>query len=253
MRKIAIIYTAVLFWGCSTSNSVVGKYTSKSNPDSFQFNADSTFDYKYNFSHLREYSSGRWTQLKGKKVVLNSSIQNTKIPLKVNQDVNTINKGSNVKLNFETELNLKNYKCVIFINDTLYTLKGTSLILPTGLTLKEFEKEINIADIYFRFTRCDSLLALSLNSPIRSLFLKIIKYPVNSTYLNRNSIQTEEYFSLLDGQHTSLLVSLSFNDSLFNYRVFNNEKIKIRRNGLLFFNENTNKWWHVPKKLNSKN
>ena len=158
MRINGIFYTVVLFWGCSARINVVGNYTSKSNPDSFQFNDDSTFDYKYNFSHLKEFSSGTWTQLKGKKVVLNSSIQNTDIPLKVNQVLNTINKGSNVKLNFETELDLKNYKCVIFINDTLHTLKGTSLILPTGLTLKEFEKEINMSDIYFRFNRCDSLL-----------------------------------------------------------------------------------------------
>ncbi|MDP3394442.1 hypothetical protein [Sediminibacterium sp.] len=253
MKVITIIYTAVLLCGCSANIKVVGKYTSKSNPDFFQFNADSTFDYNYNAYHVNEYSSGRWAQTKGKKVVLNSSIQSRDIPLKVNQDLDTVNKGSSIKLNFETELDLKNYKCVIFINDTLYSFKGKGLIVSTGLTIKEFVKEVNVADIYFRYTRCDSLLSLSLNSPIRSLFLKIIKYEINSTYLIRKPLQTEKYFSSLGVKNTALNVSVSFVDSLFNYRLFNNEKIKIRRKGLLLFNDNTNTWWHVPKQLNSQN
>ena len=252
MRVIAIIYTAVLLCGCSANIKVVGKYTSKSNPDFFQFNPDSTFDYKYNAYHVKEYSSGKWTQLKGKKVVLNSSIQSRDISLKINQGINTINTGSDIKLNFETVLDLKNYKCAIFINDTLYSFNGTGLMVPTGLTIKEFEKEVNVADIYFRYTRCDSLLSLRLNSPIRSLFFKIIKYEINSTYLSRKPLQTEKYVSSLDSQHTTLGVSVSFNDSLFNYRVFNNEKIKVRRKGILVFNDNTNTWWHIPKQQNSQ-
>ena len=252
MRVITIIYMAVLFFGCSSKISVVGRYVSKSNPDSFHFNADSTFYYKYNNYHVNQYSSGKWAQLKGKKVVLNSSIQTRDILLKVNQGLDTINTGSSIKLNFETKLDLENYKATIFINDTLYAFKGANLIVPTGLTIQEFEKEVNVEDVYFRYTRCDSLLSLRLNSPIKSLFLKIIKYEIKSTHLSRFPLQTKKYISSTYGKYTNLEINVSFNDSLFNYRLFNNEKIKIRSKELLFFNENTNNWWHIPKQMNSR-
>ncbi len=252
MRVIAIIYTAVLLCGCSANIKVVGKYTSKSNPDFFQFNADSTFDYKYQAYHVNEYSSGKWAQFKEKEVVLNSSIQSRDIPLRVNQSLDRINLGSSIKLNFEANLDLQNYKCVIFINDTLYSFKGEGLIVPTELTITEFEKEVNLADIYFRYTRCDSLSSLRLNSPIRSLFLKIIKYEINSTYSIRKPLKTEKYISLLGVKNTALAVSVSFTDSLFNYRVFNNEKVKVKRKGISVFNDNNKSWWYIPKEVNTQ-
>ena len=237
----------ILICGCSANIKVIGKYTSKSNPDFFQFNADSTFYYRYYAHHVNEYSSGRWAKLKGKKILLNSLIQGIDIPLKINLGTDTINAGSSIVLNFEKGLDLKNYKCAIFINDTFYSFKGAGLMVSTGLTIKEFEKEVNLADIYFRYTRCDSLSLLRVNSPIRSIFFKIIKYEINSSYLIRKPLQTEEYHSSLGDQHTILGASISFNDSLFNYRIFNDEKIKIRSNGIFLFNENTNVWWYIPK------
>jgi hypothetical protein len=253
MRIIAIIYAAVILYGCSANIKVIGKYTSKSNPDYFELNPDSTFIYKYNTYHVKEYSFGRWNQYKAKEVVLKSYIQSRNIPIKVNQSFNKISTGSNIKLNFETDLDLKNYKCAIFINDTLYSLKGTDLIVPTELTVKEFENEARFTDIYFRHIRLDSLLTLKLDGPVRSLFFKIIKFEINSSYLNRQSLQTEKYHSSLGSLHDSLVVNVSVKDSLFNYIIFNNEKIKVRRKGILIFNDNTNSWWYVPRQLNSKN
>jgi hypothetical protein len=246
MKVIAIIYAAVLLCGCSTNIKVVGKYTSKSNPDFFQFNPDSTFYYKYNAYHVNEHSSGRWAQFKRKKVVLNSSIQSRYVPLKITQGLDVRNIDLILKFNFETESDLKNYKCAIFINDTLYSYKETGALVSTGLSTNDFEKEVNIADIYFRYTRCDSLLALRLNNPVHSLFLKIIKYDINSTYLIRKPLQTEKYVYSLGIQHATLGLNISFADSLFNYRVFNNEVIKIKRKGLMFLNDNNNTWWYVP-------
>jgi hypothetical protein len=253
MKTVMIIYTAFLLFGCSPNIRVIGKYSSKSNPDFFEFNADSTFYYSYSAYHVNESSSGRWTQLKGKTVILNSSIQSRDILLKIDRAFDTNNTGSSIELNFDPEIDLKNYKCAIFINDTLYSFKGGGLIVPTGLTNTEFEKEVNVSDTYFRYTRCDSLLSLRVNGPIRSLFFKIIKYELNSSYLTRKPLQTEKYVSSSGLRHIALVANVSFNDSLFNYRVFENEKIKIRRRGMLLFNDNTNAWWYVPKILNGQN
>lgn len=247
MKVFVLICTVVLLFSCSSNIKVVGKYTSKSNPDFFQFNSDSTFYYKYNAFHVSEFSSGRWSQPKRQKVVLNSSIQSRNIRLKINEEFDINNTSPNIEFKFDTELDLKNYKCAIFINDTLYTFKQPDLIISTGLSLKEFEKEINVADIYFRYTRCDSLLSLRVNSLIQSLRLKIIKLEINSSFVIRNDMQTEKYVSLIEDRHTKLGVSVSFNDSLFNYHVFSNEIIKIRRKGIFLFNENTNRWWYIPK------
>lgn len=252
MKLVVLICTVFLLYSCSSNINVVGKYTSKSNPDFFQFNADSTFYYKYNAFHVSEFSSGRWSKPKRQKVVLNSSIQSRDIHLKIKEEFDTNNSSPIIKFKFDKGLDLKNYKCVIFINDTLYTFKQPDLIFSSGLSLKEFEKEVNVADLFFRYTRCDSLLSLRVNSLIQSIKLKIIKFENNSDRVIRRPLQTEKYVSLVANLHTTLRVSVSFNDSLFNYNVFSNEIIKIRREGIFLFNENTNRWWYIPKLQDSQ-
>ena len=251
MKVIAIFFTAVLLYGCSSNVMITGQYGAKSNPDFFRFNAESTYYYKYNAYHVSEYSSGKWVQTNKKTVLLNSSIQSRSIPLKIKQNSDSVNTGYNIELNFDTVLDLKNYKCAVFINDTLYSLKGSGLIIPTRLGFNEFEKELNVSDIFFRYTRCDSLLSLKVNNPIKSIFFKIIKFEINSTHLTRQPLETEKYI-LVSNNNKNLNIRISLKDSLFNYRVFKNEKLKVRTKGISIFNSNNNTWWYIPKLPDTK-
>jgi hypothetical protein len=252
--KTVVIFCAIAFtFSCSRKTVVVGTYSAKSNPDSFQINSDSTFYYKYSAYHLSEFSSGRWRKLSNNRVVLNSGFQDKYLPLKVSYIAKSIREGLELNLHFDVEMPLGNYKCAIFLNDTLYRPIENRYLSSTGISVLDFGKSVNVNDFYSDYTRCDSLLSLKFPVTAQSFFFKIVKVPleVNTTSLIKYSLQTEKY-NLLHTDSSQIEVNLSFKDFLFNYRIFKNEELKVKNSRISIFNINTGRWWDIPKSFSHK-
>ncbi len=250
MKKIISIFLTTVLLGSCSQKVLVGKYYTKLYPDFFKFTNDSMFEYEYNFIHLKEYSSGKWLKLNSSNIItINSLIQTKKIPIVITKNFGNFDKFQTVNINFDTDTNPKNYKCAVFIDDTLYSLKNNSILSSTDIPFPAFCKEINIDNIFFRYTRCDSLHNFKIKNPVKKIFLKIVKVPynINSNALLKEPLETEEY-SLNDLKVNEFTLNISFKDSLFNYQVFKNERIKVKRRGISIFNAKTDKWQYIPKR-----
>jgi hypothetical protein len=246
MKQLTFAIAIILLSGCS-KNLIIGQYTGMSNPDSFQFSKDLTYTYGYNAFHLNEYSSGKWYQLNKRIIILNSFVENRNLEVRVDNKKVEVNNDYNLKLTFNSNSNLENYKCVIFINDTLYTLKGSRLLVPTNIIHSQFVKTIELNDLYSMYIRCDSLLLLKVNNAINSISFRVIKLPSNySTQINKYALESKNT-TIFDTENNAISIAISFSDSLFNYRLFRNEKLKISKRGIYIYNENSTKWWYIPK------
>jgi hypothetical protein len=215
----------VMLCSCTINTNITGKYASNKKPYGFEFRSDSTFLYEYGEFELYKYSSGTWSPLNKHTIILNSKIKNTTIPIKVNEDdINNSKKSVlSIALSIDGELNLPDYKCHIYINDTLYEVK-----------------------------RCDSLSLIQINSPIRNVYFQIERHPivVNSTFISLPLI-TEGYTP--KRSICNLKIEASFKDSLFSYQSFNNERLKLKRDMIKIFSPFTKKWEGIPKVSASTN
>lgn len=252
MRTAMIFCVIALTLGCSRKTVVTGTYSAKSNPDFFQINADSSFYYKYNAHHMSEFSSGRWRMSGNNKIILNSEFQDKYLPLKMRAVAKSTEEASQLNLHFDVEMHPENYKCAIFLNDTLYRPIGNNFLSSTGIGVTDFEKMINMNDFYFGYTRCDSLLSLKLPITAQNFFFKVVKVPleINNTSLIKYSLQTEKY-TVSPTDHSHMEIKISFKDFLFNYRIFKNEEVKVKKSGISIFNINTGRWWYIPKSFST--
>jgi hypothetical protein len=222
MRSYIIIAICSLICGCSVNNNFTGKYMSKNNPNYIQLRRDSTFIFEYRALHLYEHSTGAWQKKEKNSIVLNSKIKSTILPLSValineTNDYNTIS----FKLNIIRNESLADYRCGLYINDKLYCLRS-----------------------------CDSAALMHVNIPIYSMHFILIKEPrvFNSTYVAL-PLMTEKYNPTLEkGNRPEVTVNL--NDNYFYYKAFNNEMLKVMRNGLKLFNSSTKKWETLLKAPN---
>ena len=247
--KTVVFFCVISFaLGCSRNTIVTGTYSAISNPDFLQLNADSTFYYKYAAYHLSESSSGRWQKVGSNRIVLNSEFQERYLPLKVSSATKSTDGVLELKMLFEAEMPLANYKCAIFLNDTLYQPTQNNFLISTGIGIADFEKLINLDDLYQGYVRCDSLLLLKIPVMVQKLFFKVVKVPleITTTSLIKYSLQTEKYVvpPTYGGQ---MEVVVSFKDFLFNYRMFRGEELRVKRDGISIFNVNKNQWWYIPK------
>lgn len=244
MRYILII--AVLFFtiSCAVQNTLLKTYSDKNSENTFMFSSDSTFEYRYRYSHLQEYSKGTYKKdMQG--VILNSAIQDRVPEIEV-KEFNNNNETLSVSL--KGTASKSEYKCEIFINDTLYKLVNQHQLLTTGLTYQQAEKEVNVSDLYFRYVRADSLTELQLLSEVKSIMLKIVKLPSStSTAIYPYTINTLRYVVKSIGSK-KIEMNIPINDSMFNYKIFSDEKIKIKQNAISIYNANINKWVRMPAK-----
>lgn len=221
MKIIAIVLITLLLCCCTTSVKIVGKYASTATPNCFEFKDDSTYIYEFRKFHVYEYSTGSWCKIKNNRIEINSTIKNTIVPLKTSEQWNgNLNKsGLSIVLRQPTGMHLKDYKCEIYINDNFYDIK-----------------------------RCDSLSFVQLNTSLYSVYLKFFKDPVVVTsdiiYL---PIITEKY-KVKSNSVVNLVIEVSINDSLFSYKTFNNEVIKINNGGIKYYYNR--KWQQISKVSN---
>lgn len=221
MKIIAIVLIILSLYCCTTNVKIVGKYASKETPNCFQFKDDSTFIYVFRKFHLYEYSTGSWRKIKNNRIEINSTIKNTILPLKtLEHGIGNLQKSElSIVLRQPTGIQLKDYKCEIYINDNFYDVK-----------------------------RCDSLSFVQINTRINSIYLKFFKDPVVVTtdiiYL---PIITEKY-EVKSNSVVNLVIEVSIDNSLFSYKTFNNELIKVKKGSIKYYYNR--KWQQITKVSN---
>lgn len=221
MKKYTLILLlSLLLTGCSNKLLFIGKYASKNSPYGLNIKSDSTFDYKFYQFHAYEYSTGRWYKKSNGDVILNSFHKDITIPLTATES--RFNNDSLNKLSFEfksTQIEAKDCECAIFINGALKEIK-----------------------------RCDSISLIEIKPPLREVFLQVRKSPLLMTSLrfSLDPLITNVYSTPKEyGNFTKF--NIMVNDSLFSYKVFENKLIKVKKNGIYFYDEKGEKKHWVPK------
>lgn len=214
-KKTLFIISGIYFFCSCISNSNIDlldkSFSDKKNWVHFIFLSDSTFRYTYN-NIDPEKSSGLWYR-KGNSIVLNSYNQTTDIQLIFTK---LKNNTDDIKINVQIKSDKGNEKDYICIP---YSIKS--------------DKEL--------FYPSKGGYLLTLNNLIDSLYFQVYRRPqVITTYGIYNQLKglkTEIIdVNLKTGETAN--ISICIVDSLFSYRVFNNEKLEIKsENSMIFKNQ----------------
>jgi len=216
---LLLAISLVLIYSCSSIIEVSEDYSSSETPYSFNLGKDSVFDYRYKFEFGYEYSQGIWSKIGNNEIVLNSRVKNRTLQLKVKESIAHEAEQENF---FYVNINMpdsdKNYyQCMIFINDTLYGKRS-----------------------------CDSIASILISSPIKNIFFKLsadVRMPTRFM----DTLTTDKFSPRLSiGNKTK--IDIIFKDSLFNYRVFNDEILKVTRKGLKFRDSRTGQWQYINRR-----
>jgi hypothetical protein len=207
VKKIINIFWILFISSCATKPQINGKYFSKKSLHKFQIKPDSTFTYEYGLISLYQHSMGKW-KLEGKNIILNSWIKSTIMPIEMVK-IEQIAPQNNI-LSFELKtkgnLKLEYYRCSVYLNDNI-----------------EYQK------------RCDSLSNIFANFPINKIQVYFSRMPKEiRTTLNHLAVGTSAY--LPDTQMgQKIQMRININDSLFYYRAFKNDILKVRKNRIKFY------------------
>lgn len=222
------LLTIVLF-SCKTPIDVTGTYSSLFRNNSQRLdistihkivlNIDSTFNYFYIvMGDAEKYSSGTWKRIDKKTIVLNSDVSSSIIPLNV--EVSSASDYKNPMINVKLIIpgkDEKEYRCT-----------------PYYVFNENFSMESFLPDR-------GSYSYEGVNTKNHILFFKVSKEPRTFEMIGPRPFK--KYY-VLETDHKAITmnggdivdVTVTVQDSLFSYRVFNNEKIKYNGNKLIFKN-----------------
>lgn len=217
MKNYLILLTA-LFYSCSSSQ-LVGRYSSKDKTSYIEIKADSTFFYRNAVFHANKTSAGNWNIFNKNTLMFKSDFSDSIISVNVKEETQT-EKESNMLLNFHIKNGqpLGNYNCQIFINDTPY-----------------FRDDVVIG------RRCDSLNKIVFSEQIENLYFVFSKNPSQNTTEITFPLKTTIYRPLNKG-NLKLKIDVYFNDSIFNLKAFNDEKVLIKRNKIKIYDHERGSW-----------
>ena len=216
--KMPLVLFISFLVSCAPELKISGVYSDKKHPVSFIIREDSTFSYRYKFEFAKNYSSGHWTKKGRKSIALKSGLQNKILFLNVQED-NYVDAESLMSLNIGItipEAEKKYYQCSIFINDSFFIEKNF-----------------------------DSIGSIIISKPISSVFFKI---NADERIPNRflDTLLTEKYFFKSESKK-NLKINILWQDSLFNYKVFNNEVLKLTHHGVKFYSPENKTWVYLPR------
>ena len=205
----SLLFLTVIFFVRCVSIHIPGKYRSKDGTYQLVLNDDSTFLFDYRFQFVYEYSSGLFKILDNKSIMLNSLIRNKLLPIRVktaNESQASADNILRVRFNFP-ENEIKYYKCRVFING-----------------------------VVFRDSYCDSLSVLAVDKAVNNFSFGI---SADERMPGRffDTLYTE-VFTTSKSLQNNLSVEVVVKESLFNYRVFDNEIIKVSDRKLVILNDN---------------
>jgi len=190
---------------CRATN-FVGKFSSRISPYRLTFSADSTYKYEYHEGLLYSHSSGRWAIIGKRKIKLRSFYQDLTLPLNGQENISS-QPAKDVALNIQIPIpsDVKNYfRCLIYINHRFFVEKT-----------------------------CDSISSVIVPSPVRSVQIKITT-DVRTPALDKDTLVSSEYYPKGD-YLKSINLSCTYNESFFNYKIFNGDILNFS-NGKLKFN-----------------
>jgi len=198
----------LMLWlaGCSSGQPIAGTYAAARNPHSFILRPDSTYSYRYQFGFASRHSSGTWRRTGSNSIVLNSYVSDRTLPLKVEE----MPAGDGYTGNFFsvntgiTGAGKEHYRCMVFVNDTLYASAGVD-------TFTHVRVDFPVKNIFFKLSADESMPSIFLDTLSTEKF-----HPVNALG-NKDRID------------------IGYTDSLFNYRVFHNEEVRLSKKGLTFY------------------
>jgi hypothetical protein len=241
-KMLKLLYLSgviISLFSCMTIDIIVGNWADKKNWIELNLNEDSTYVYYLsNRDQTRNYSEGKWT-VNGKKIIINSSIQNTIVPLEISYEKM---KSNEKQICISSVLRVVNpyqyanynetdYVCEPFTNDTTP--------LRQQLTAQEIFKclETN-TDIYHGRRGSYTLYSDTLIHNIRFIINRgfftgfhVVEQPIYTEIKNLKC-------SLGD----SIIINININDDLFNYKVFTNEILNVKNNNIIFYNDNKKKF-----------
>ena len=253
---VCIVY--ILLNGCSNTTLISGTYSNKKNLNRFELFPDSTYIYtslQYNNSSFtNKFSEGKWRRIDKNTIVLNSRITNNIIPLQI-EKMNAKDSSLQVCENL-----------IIIKNRNLYEYKVEDfLVTPYIDGINYLDQHPELSDEPLQITKKDFRVSIGLEpdtinpseivmtsppvkrgsyciypeKPFNTLYFKIEKQPKTLSHSSYYSLRTEKVD--IPVQFGELVkVNISVNDSLFSFRIFDNEIIKISGNKLIFKDKEDN-------------
>lgn len=190
--------------GCTSRYITSGNFKSEKAKSSIFFNKNGTFKYNQSLDFFNNNSFGKWDPFGKNKIRINSLFQDKKILLFTNPNIDSKEFDAKskrlvlVKLPHEVA---ENYEVIFFTDNKLN---------------KPFIKEDYA--IWETETKFDSFfIAITGKSNMPSRFLDTL-------------FSTQ--FIVTGNKMKNLTLSINFNDSLFNYKVFTNEVAEFNRKGV---------------------
>jgi hypothetical protein len=204
---VIVCILTVLLNSCSNTQLINGTYIGKHCPHVFIFSADSTFKYEYRAMWYSE-SSGTWRK-EGNFIYLNSSNQIDKIPIEYTKV--TSNQDSVVIVNIGVNSQNKppkDYICWPFVN-------GNFVYFDPERGSYSFKSEFFVDSLYFKVNK----------SPF--------VFRGTGYKMGYDDVKTETIYPHLSiGENIDVTINII--DSLFGYKVFDNTKLKVKRNKIIF-------------------
>ena len=132
------------------------------------------------------------------------------------------NQGSvnmlSLDLKIDPNKSLSDYKCGVYVNDSLYLVK-----------------------------RCDSISSLAINVPINNIYFHFTKEPaLTTTTAIAPPVFTDKYVTKTS-RGNKLEIEVNFNDSYFYYKSFNGDTVKIKGRNIEIYDAYRKKWEKVLK------
>lgn len=210
----------ILFFTVSIPKNISGKYISTINHNYLQLKNDNTFIYESRFFHEYQHSTGKWSIISERKIILNSFIQ-PKIKLQaIESESKTSSRYNiiNISLKIVNSKTLSNYKCLVYINDSLFSL-----------------------------ARCDTFSSITINKPIRDIYFVFRKDALNPNTTSVSPGLLSPKYMIKYLARNNMKISVEFDDNYFYYRAFTSDTILVSRKSLKIFNPMTRKWESLKK------
>ena len=207
--NILFISMLCVLISCSCKNEIInrGIYGGKNNPHTFVFSEDSTFKYEY-YGVWYKKSSGTWEK-RDNVIYLSSYNQIDKIP--VEYSIITTKEDKPIVININIQDNdQQDYICFPYIN-------GEIVSFDPKRGSYSFESEVPIDELYFLIRKAPFVLQGT---------------GIHGGYDDVETERTTPKLSFGD----SLSVQVNIIDSLFGYKTFKNEELKIKNGNIIFNN-----------------
>lgn len=218
MKVLILVVSLMILTACNSNELLItGIYTSRKSPDIITLFLDSTFKYEQTLvpgsRFVERSSSGTWKLDRNSgHIILNSAIQDLEtsieadvIPARSTKSIVLVN----LKVDSEP---IENYICYPILNREIY------------------QQNVERGAYSFKTDKQIDRISFQIVKQPKSVEVLGMKQP---TY---NTIKTKEV-ELSCNVGDSVLIDIQLSDSLFSYKLFNDEKLRYEKNRLFFLNQ----------------